>query len=133
MADVKITKKVVLEAIKAVANTVDWAETAVTAEDVIAYCDTTLEQAAKKAVKAAERAAEKKAEADELREVVASLLTDEFQTRDAIFAQITDESGELTVHKVGARLTALINEGRAVKGDIKIEGVKGTHVGYKLA
>ena len=70
-----------------------------------------------KAEKAKARNAEKKANGDELREVVQSVLTDEFQTIDAIVAQIEGE--EITKAKVTARLTALVNNGIAEKTDVK--------------
>lgn len=130
----KVTKAMVLNAIRLVAENgvADFGDE-VSADDVIAYVDTTLEQMANKAAKAKERAAAKKVEADELRDFIATLLTDAAQTRDDIFAQIEDESGELTVNKVGAKLTALVNAGIAVKEPVKIEGVKGSRMGYKLA
>lgn len=130
----KVTKAMVLNAIRLVAENgaADFGDE-VSTEDVIAYVDTTLEQMANKAAKAKERAAAKKVEADELRDFVATLLTEEAQTRDEIFAKIEDESGELTVNKVGAKLTALVNAGIAAKEPVKIEGVKGSRMGYKLA
>jgi hypothetical protein len=70
-----------------------------------------------KAEKAKARNAEKKANGDELREVVQSVLTDEFQTIDAIVAQIEGE--EITKAKVTARLTSLVNNGIAEKADVK--------------
>ena len=72
-----------------------------------------------KAEKAKARNAEKKANGDELREVVQSVLTDEFQTIDAIVAQIEGE--EITKAKVTARLTSLVNNGIAEKADVKDE------------
>ena len=130
----KITKAMVLNAIRLVAENgaADFGDE-VSTEDVIAYCDTTLEQMANKQAKAKARAAVKKVESDELRDFVATLLTETAQTRDEIFAQIEDESGELTVNKVGAKLTALVNAGVAVKEPVKIEGIKGSRMGYKLA
>lgn len=127
---VKITKAMVLAEIKAQVEGMTFNGN-VTAEDVIAYCDTTIEQLEKKAAKAKEKAAEKKDKGDELRETVLAVLTDELQTRDQIFAQIEDEDGELTVAKIGARLTQLVNAGLAVKEDVKVD--KRTVKGYKLA
>lgn len=128
--EIKITKAMVLEAIKAMVNGEQINEN-VTDTDIINYCDVTLAQMANKAEKAKAKAAEKRTAGDELKAVVAGILTDELQTRDAIFAQIEDESGELTVAKVGARLTQLVNDGVAVKEDVKID--KRTVKGYKLA
>ena len=72
-----------------------------------------------KAEKAKARNAEKKANGDELREVVQSVLTDEFQTIDAIVAQIEGEEITITKAKVTARLTSLVNNGIAEKADVK--------------
>ena len=70
-----------------------------------------------KAEKAKERNAEKKAKGDELREAVQSVLTDEFQTIDAIASQIEGE--EITKAKITARLTSLVKNGIAEKTDVK--------------
>ena len=70
-----------------------------------------------KAEKAKERNAEKKAKGDELREAVQSVLTDEFQTIDAIVSQIEGE--EITKAKITARLTSLVKNGIAEKTDVK--------------
>jgi hypothetical protein len=70
-----------------------------------------------KAEKAKARNAEKKANGDELREVVQSVLTEDFQTIDSIVAQIEGE--EITKAKVTARLTSLVNNGIAEKTDVK--------------
>ena len=70
-----------------------------------------------KAEKAKERAAAKKAEGDELRELVKSKLTDEFQDAETITAAIGDE--EISKNKVIARLTQLVNLGEAEKTDVK--------------
>ena len=72
-----------------------------------------------KAEKAKARNAEKKANGDELREAVQSVLTDEFQTIDAIVAQIEGE--DVTKAKVTARLTSLVKNGLAEKEDVKDE------------
>ena len=70
-----------------------------------------------KAEKAKERNAENKAKGDELREAVQSVLTDEFQTIDAIASQIEGE--EITKAKITARLTSLVKNGIAEKTDVK--------------
>ncbi len=70
-----------------------------------------------KAEKAKARNAEKKANGDELREAVQSVLTDEFQTIDAIVSQIEGE--EITKAKITARLTSLVKNGIAEKTDVK--------------
>lgn len=83
-----------------------------------------------KAIKAKERAEAKKAAGDELREAVKSVLTNEFQTADEIFAQLEGE--DLTVAKVRARLTQLVNLGEAVKESAKTEDNK-SKMTYRLA
>lgn len=122
MADtVKITKKDVLNAIKAVAEAgADFG--AVTAEDVIAYVDTTIAQLNAKAEKAKERAAAKKVEGDALRDAVAAVLTDEFQTIAAIAEQIEGE--DITTAKVSARLTQLVKADMAHKAKVDVDGRK---------
>lgn len=129
MADVvKVTKKMVLEAIAgADLKAVDFGPD-VTVEDVIAYCDTTLAQLDAKAAKAKEKAAEKKAANDELKDVVASVITNEYQTVDEIVAQI--EGDDVTRGKVVNRLSALAKEGYLVKDMVKVDDRKIT--GYKL-
>ena len=129
MADVvKVTKKMVLEAIAgADLKEVDFGPD-VTAEHVISYCKATLAQLDAKAAKAKEKAAEKKAANDELKEVVASVITNEYQTVDEIVAQI--EGDDVTRGKVVNRLTALLKDDYIVKGMVKVEDRKIT--AYKL-
>ena len=85
-----------------------------------------------KAAKAKERAAAKRAEADELMEVVQSLLTDEFQTAADIAAQIEGE--DVSAAKVVARLGKLVAAEVAEKDDIKVvgaDGKKSVRKGYR--
>lgn len=82
-----------------------------------------------KAEKAKERAAAKKAEGDELREIVKSKLTTEFQDAETITNAIGDE--EISKSKVIARLTQLVNLGEAEKTDVKNAEGK-TRKAYKL-
>ena len=82
-----------------------------------------------KAEKAKERAAAKKAQGDEIRELVKSKLTNEFQDAETITAAIGDE--EITKSKVIARLTQLVNLNEAEKTDIKNAEGK-TRKAYKL-
>lgn len=125
---VKITKAMILSQIKAnVENMVFEGE--VTADDVIAYVDTTLEQMAAKNAKAAEKRAEKKAANDDLKDAIAKVLTDEFQTGEQIVEALDME--DVTKNKVASRMKVLIEEKVAVKGTIK-DG-KRNLVGYKLA
>ena len=133
----KITKAMVLSTIEgyfaeedkdAVLATVDGLE--ITAGDIVDYAVKTQDQIAAKAEKAKAYVAKKKAESDELKEAVASVLTDEFQTREDILAAL-DADEDVTIAKVGARLTALVKAGRAVKEEMKT--VTGKKMGYKLA
>lgn len=85
----------------------------------------------RRAAKAKETKAAKAAEPDEFAETILATLTDEFQTAGDIVAAIGNE--DLSVSKAVYRLNALVEDGRAVKEDIKIEGVKGTRKGFKRA
>ena len=87
------------------------------ASELVEFIDKQVALIDAKAEKAKVRNAEKKANGDELREVVQGVLTDEFQTIDAIVAQIGGE--EITKAKVTARLTSLVNNGIAEKADVK--------------
>lgn len=116
MADTKITKK---DFYGALIELVEGMETVgvYDAKDVQEFLEKQVAQIDAKAAKAKERAGEKKAAGDELRTAVKAALTNELQTRDAIFAQIDGE--DLTVAKVGARLTQLVAAGEAVKEQVK--------------
>ena len=131
----KITKAMVLAAIKENVENMEFAGD-VTAADVTAYCDKTLEQLANKAAKAKEKAAEKKNEGDELRDAVEAVLTDEYQVIGDIFPQVADEAGEITTAKVTYRLTALVKAGIAEKAEVKVSGESEKTrkvMGYRLA
>lgn len=119
MAEVKITKAMVLEVIgKNVENMTFDGD--VTAEDVTAFVETTLAQIAAKAEKNKERAAAKRQAGDELRAQVLGFVTEEWQTRDEIAANFEDE--DITPAKVGARLTQLVENGSVIKEKQKIDG-----------
>ena len=139
MAEVKVTKKMVLEAIIKAAEAFDKEETIfeigdvdVTIDDIIDYATRTIEQLDAKAAKAKEASAKKKAEGDELLAVVKDALTDEYKTGAEILADIA-ESGfaDVTQAKVTARLTKLCKAGEAHKVDIKVDGrkIKGYAIG----
>ena len=126
------TKREVLEALVEAYNTVAGEEViagVVTAADVVAYAEKTLEQLDKKNAYAADKAKEKKAAGDELRAAVQAVLTDKFQCTADILAQIEGE--DLTAPKITARLTQLVKAGIAVKEQIKVGDRK--VMGYKLA
>ena len=133
----KVTKAMVLSTIEGyfaeenrdtVLAMVDGLE--ITAGDIVDYAVKTQDQIAAKAEKAKAYVAKKKAESDELREAVAAVLTEELQTREDILAAL-DADEDVTIAKVGARLTALVKAGRAVKEEMKT--VIGKKMGYKLA
>lgn len=114
MAEVKMTKAMWFEAIKALVEASD----AEQKDEMVEFIDAQVEALAKKAEKAKERAAAKKVEGDELREVVRTILTDEFQAIDDIVAQIEGE--DVTKAKVTARLTQLVKAELAEKDQIKV-------------
>ena len=91
-------------------------------EDLREFCANEIALLDKKAAKARERAANKKAESDELQDAVLSVLTADPQTRDDIASQIEGE--DVSVAKVGARLTKLVNAGLAAKAEAVV-GEKG--------
>ena len=124
----KVTKAMVIETIKAQVETMSLTG-GVTAEDVIAYCDNTLAQIQAKADKARERAAEKKAAGDDIKNAILAVMTDQFQTREQITEALADP--EMTVAKVGTRLTQLAADGAIVKEQVKLEN--GKKMCYKLA
>lgn len=125
MAEVKITKTQMFEAIKAVIEVSEAPEK----EDMVAFIDHQVELIAGKAAKAKERAAAKKTEGDVLRAAVQAVLTDEAQLIDDITAQVEGE--DVTRSKVTARLTQLVKAGVAVREEIKIDKSKKT--AYRLA
>ena len=87
------------------------------ATELVDFIDKQVSLIDSKAEKAKARNAEKKANGDELREAVQNVLTDEFQTIDAIVSQIEGE--EITKAKITARLTSLVKNGIAEKTDVK--------------
>ena len=91
-------------------------------DDLIKFLDNEIEILDRKAEKAKERAAQKRAEGDELRALVQSKLTNDYQTIKEICSTIEDE--EITKAKVVARLTQLVKEGIAEKEDVKTEDNK---------
>lgn len=122
MADVKkVTKKEMFTEIKAVLETVEGSE------EFVAFVEKQIEALDNEAAKAKERKAKKVAE-DTLKDTVASLLTDEFQTAEAIVDAIGDE--EVSKAKVVNRLSKLIADGVAVKEQTKVGDRK--VVCYKL-
>lgn len=114
----KVTKKsnlnsliALIAAAEAVALAGDFDFAALTA-----YCENEIGLLDKKAAKAKESAAAKKTEKDELCIAVESALTDEWQTRNEVTDKI--EGDDVTVAKVGYRLTKLVELGVAEKSEI---------------
>lgn len=106
------------------------------AEMLIEFVKTEQAALANKAAKAKERAAEKKTERDELCEAVLGVLTNEPMTRDEVFALVENTGDEITVAKVGARLTKLVSMGLVDKVETKAvsaSGKKTTRMAYTLA
>lgn len=125
MADVKITKRMILEAIQTLMeqDPEGMVDDTVSASDVLDYIHTTLAQLDAKAIKAKERAAKTKAE-DPLREIIKETLTDELQIIDEITAKVQEIDGyaDVTKSKVTARLTQLAKADVVYKEQIKVEG-----------
>lgn len=115
----KITKREKFEMLKEIVRGDINVEMTVEQAELVDFLDSQINAIDAKAEKAKARNAEKKANGDELRDVVQAILTDEFQTIDAIVAQIEGE--EITKAKVTARLTSLVNNGIAEKADVKDE------------
>jgi hypothetical protein len=126
MKENKTTKREYFEILKEIVTN----STTENKEEIIEFLDKQIELVDRKAEKAKERNAERKAAGDELRAYVESLLTDEFQTIDAMMESITDE--EITRGKVTSRLTQLVKADIAVRDEIKIEGKKSKVAVYKL-
>ena len=127
MAEVKVTQKELFGQVIAIVEGAD-VDAAVKAE-LVAFLEKKVAQIDAKAAKAKEKAAEAKVKGDELRDIVAGLLTDEVQTIDAILAQV--DFPEVTKAKVTARLTQLCKAHIAVKETVKVD--TRTLTAYKLA
>lgn len=133
MADIKITKAMVLAAIKEIVAddvAIQVGDASVKGTDIIAYCDTTMAQIDAKAGKARERAAKNKTAGDELRAEVLAHITDELQTADTITAMV-EGFEDITKSKVVARLTQLCKNGDIVKEQVKVGDRK--QMAYRLA
>ena len=121
MADTKMTKVEILGMIK---------EACADNEVIVGFCEKEIAALGVKAEKAKARAAAKKAEGDELRAIVASVLTTEPMIAEDVLAAITDVE-DLTKAKVQARLTQLVKAGDAVKTEVTVDGKK--RMAYSLA
>lgn len=129
MMEKKLTKKDFYAALRTMVEGVD-AVGNIPADEVLAFIDKTVEQIDAKAAKAKEKAAEKKADGDTLRADVLAVITNEFQTADAITAALDNE--EITKAKVVARLTQLVKAEEVVKEQMKVDDGRKVMC-YKLA
>lgn len=97
-------------------------------DTLIEFIDNEIAMIDKKADKARARAEITKAEGDEMRAVVESALTDEWQSIASILEVIGNE--EFTKGKVSARLGALVKQGIVEKESQTIDGKRTMH--YRL-
>lgn len=114
MAETKITKAMVLDMI---------IEACGDNETIVAYCENEKTLLANKAEKTRARAAAKKEAGNELRACIEQILTDATapMTREDVLASIEGaEELELTVAKVGAQISQLVQLGRAHKVTVKV-------------
>ena len=124
----RMTKMEKFQAIEDILNTVDGDNIDMLIEFVQA------EQAAlaRKATKAKEKQAEKKTEVDELGNAVMQVLNGEPKLREDVLAQVADFE-EVTLAKVGSRLTKLLDLGLLQKTEVKAttaSGKKTTRMAY---
>ena len=122
MTTIKVTKRERYESIKALVEAVGAVE-GIDTDGIVAFCDKEIATLDTRAEKAKERAAEKRAEGDELQAAVLAALTDEPASRQEITDRIEGE--DVTLAKVGYRLTALVKQGLAVKEEIPVTGEDG--------
>lgn len=127
MAEVRITKRDYFEQLREIVEGAG----VVNADELVAFIDKQVAQIDAKNAKAKERAAKVKAQGDGLRAEVEAVLTEDFQTIDAITAQVEGE--DVTRNKVVARLTQLVDAGIAVKEAVKVEGASRKVMCYKVA
>ena len=133
MTTIKVTKRERYESIKALVEAVGAVE-GIDTDGIVAFCDKEIATLDTRAEKAKERAAEKRAEGDELQAAVLAALTDELASRQEITDRIEGE--DVTLAKVGYRLTALVKQGLAVKEEIAVTGEDGKTkkaAAYRLA
>ena len=113
----KLTKREKFEMLKEIVRGDVNVEMTVEQAELVDFLDAQIVAIDTKAEKAKVRSAEKKANGDELRDAVQAILTEDYQTIDAIVAQVEGE--EVTKAKVTARLTSLVKNGLAEKEDVK--------------
>lgn len=105
----------------------DYGETGISKEDVLLCLNNFLLQIKKKQEREKRIYHEK---GDEIKDLVESLLSNEYQTAEDLAEALSEEIGDITHHKVVARLTQLINDGVAEKMSLKLK--EGRRVGYRL-
>lgn len=128
----RVTKRDYFEAIIEAMKT---GEVKMELEKIIEFCENEITLLDKKAIKAKERAATKKAEADDLMDKVYAVLSDtEFMTRNAVMDALGDMPEDVTISKVGARLTKLVDAMKVEKSEQTVanaEGKKSKCMGYR--
>ena len=132
MENVKITKTEKLQKIETILTAMEQTEET---KMLVEFVQSEQAALARKAAKAKEKAAEKKTEIDALGEAVLGVLTAEPMTRDEVFELVKDTEDEVSVAKVGARLTRLVELGKAQKSEVKgitASGKKTTRMAYAI-
>lgn len=120
---------------EAIIKAMETGETNIEPDKIIEFCENEIALLDKKADKAKERAAAKKAEVDELMEKVYAVLSDtEFMTRNAVMDALGDMPEDVSIAKVGARLTKMVNNQTVEKSELTVanaEGKKSKVMGYR--
>lgn len=120
---------------EAIIKAMETGETNIEPAKIIEFCENEIALLDKKADKAKERAAAKKAEVDELMEKVYAVLSDtEFMTRNAVMDALGDMPEDVSIAKVGARLTKMVNNQTVEKSELTVanaEGKKSKVMGYR--
>ena len=119
----------------AIAAMVRGEESTVSADEIVEFCEKEIAALDSRAAKAKERAAAKREAGDELQTAVLAALTDEFSTRAEVTERV-EGIQDVTVAKVGYRLTQLVKNGQAVKDEASVTGEDGKAkkaTVYKLA
>lgn len=120
---------------EAIIKAMETGETNIEPAKIIEFCENEIALLDKKADKAKERAATKKAEVDELMEKVYAVLSDtEFMTRNAVMDALGDMPEDVSIAKVGARLTKMVNNQTVEKSELTVanaEGKKSKVMGYR--
>ena len=120
---------------EAIIKAMETGETNIEPAKIIEFCENQIALLDKKADKAKERAAAKKAEVDELMEKVYAVLSDtEFMTRNAVMDALGDMPEDVSIAKVGARLTKMVNNQTVEKSELTVanaEGKKSKVMGYR--